>query len=101
MATHYDIPMGNDFARDAHCEITMSNDVARDVHCDVTMSNDVYMCAYHGITMHDDNAMNLFYYVFSALWLIVLLLYFLFHTHKNMHYNIIHIGIDIAFEYKK
>ncbi len=25
--THYDITMGNDIARDAHCDITMSNEV--------------------------------------------------------------------------
>ncbi len=30
MATHYDITIDNDVARDAHCEITMGNDVARD-----------------------------------------------------------------------
>ncbi len=41
-------------------------------HCDVTMNNTVAMCTYHGITMHNDIAMNLFYYVFSALCLIVL-----------------------------
>ncbi len=52
MATHYDITMGNDVARDAHFEITMGNGVARDIHGDVTMSNDVAMCTYHGITMH-------------------------------------------------
>ncbi len=28
MATHYDITMGNDIAKDAHYEITMGNDVA-------------------------------------------------------------------------
>ncbi len=28
MATHYDITMGNDIARDIHCDVTMSNDVA-------------------------------------------------------------------------
>ncbi len=32
-------------------------------HCDITMSNDVAMCTY---------AMNIFYYIFSALCLIVL-----------------------------
>ncbi len=56
LATHYDITMGNDFARDAHCETTIGNDVARDIHCDVTINNDVAMCTYHGITMHDDVA---------------------------------------------
>ncbi len=59
MATHYDIIMGNDIARDVHCEITMSNDVDRDFHYDITMSNDIAMCTYHGITMHNDVAMNL------------------------------------------
>ncbi len=72
MATHYDITMGSDITRDAHCEITMGNDVARDAHCDVTMSNDIVKCKYHGITMTYDIAMNLFYFVFSALCLIVL-----------------------------
>ncbi len=42
--THYDITMGNDVARDAHCNITMGNDIARDIPCDVTMRNDVIMC---------------------------------------------------------
>ncbi len=75
MATHYDITMGNDVAMDAHCEITMSNNVARDIHCDVTMSNDVAMCTCNGITVHNDIAMNIFYYVFSAICLIVLFYY--------------------------
>ncbi len=70
IVNHYDITMGNDFARDAHCRITMGNYVAMDIHCDVTMGNDVAMCTYHGITMHNDIAMNLLYYVFSALCLI-------------------------------
>ncbi len=61
MATHYDTTMGNDIARDVHCEITMANNVTRDIHCDVTMHNDI--------------AVNLFYYVFSDLHLIVLLYY--------------------------
>ncbi len=56
-------------------EITMCNDFARDIHCDITMSNDVAMCKYHGITMHNDIYMNLFYYVFSALCLIMILLW--------------------------
>ncbi len=38
MATHSDITMGNDIARDAHCEITMGNDIARNINCDVTMT---------------------------------------------------------------
>ncbi len=75
MATDDDITMGNDIARDAHCEIKMGNDVAKDVHCDINMSNDFAMCTYHGITMHNDVDMNIFYYVFSALCLIVLFCY--------------------------
>ncbi len=57
MATHYDITIGND------------------VGSDVTMSNDIAMCTYHGCTMHNDVAMNILYYVFSALCLIVLFYY--------------------------
>ncbi len=64
-----------DVARNAHCEITMGNDVARDIHYDVTMSNEVAIGTYHGITMHNDIAMNIFYYVLSALCLIVLFYY--------------------------
>ncbi len=71
MATHYDITMGNDIARNVHCEITMGKDIARDIHCDVTMSNDVAMC----MTMHNEAALNLFYYVFSDLCLIMILLW--------------------------
>ncbi len=67
--------MGNNVARDAHCEITMGNDVARDINCDVTMSNDIATCTYHGITLHNNISMNIFYYVFSALCLIVLFYY--------------------------
>ncbi len=76
MATHYDITIRNDIARDTHCEIMMGNDVAKDIHCDVIMSNDIAMCTctYHGITMHNAIAMNLFYYVFSTLCLIMILL---------------------------
>ncbi len=29
MATHYDITMSNDLARDVHCEITMGNDFCK------------------------------------------------------------------------
>ncbi len=83
MATHYDITMGNDVARDVHCEITMSNDIARDIHCDITMSNDVVMCTYHDITMPNEVAMNLFYYVFSALYLIMILLWIVCDKNKN------------------
>ncbi len=79
MATHYDITMG----RDAHCEITMGNDVARDIHCDITMSNDIAMFTYHHVTMHNDIAMNLFYYVFSALCLIMILLWIVCNKNKN------------------
>ncbi len=61
----YDITM-------ATHDITMGNDLARDIHCDVTISNDIAMCIYHGITMHNDVSMNYFYYVFSALWLIMI-----------------------------
>ncbi len=76
MVTHYDITMGNDIASDVHCEITMGNDVANDIHCDLIMSNDIAMCTiYHGITMHNEVDMNLFYYVFSALCLIMILLW--------------------------
>ncbi len=69
MATHYDITMGKDVARDAHYEITMGNDVGRDIHCDVTMSTDiehyVYIMALQ--IVHNDIAMNLFYcVVFSS-----------------------------------
>ncbi len=75
MVTHYDITMGNDTARDVYCENTMGNDVARDIHCDITMTNDVAMCTYHDIAMHNDIDMILFFYVFSALCLIVLFYY--------------------------
>ncbi len=74
MSTHYDITMGNDVTSDVHCEIKMGNDIARDFHFEVTMSNEVAICTYHGITMYNDVAMNLFYYVFSALCLIMILL---------------------------
>lgn len=30
--THYDIKMGKDVARDAHCNITMGNGVVRNIH---------------------------------------------------------------------
>ncbi len=83
MATHYDITMGNNIAIDVHCEITMGNDIARGIHCDITMSNDVAMCTHHGITMHNDVTMNLFYYVFSALCLIVILLWVVCNKNKN------------------
>ncbi len=75
MTTHYDITMVNDVDGDAHFEITMCNVVASDIHYDVTMNNDVAMCTYHGITMHNDITTNLFYYVFSAQCLIMILLW--------------------------
>ncbi len=71
-ATHYDITMDNGIVRDAHCEIPVGNDVAMDINCDVTISDDVAMFTYRDIIMHNDIAMNLFYYVFSALCIIVL-----------------------------
>ncbi len=80
MATHCDIAMGNDIARDVQCEITMGNDIARDIHCDVTMSNDVAMCTYHGITIHNDAAMNIFYYIFC---LFMILLWVVWNKNKN------------------
>ncbi len=83
MATHYDITMGNDIAIDAQCESTMFNDVARDIHCDITMSNDVAMCTYHVMKMHNDVPMNLFNYVFSALCLIMILLWVVCNKNKN------------------
>ncbi len=63
MATHYDITMGNDVARDVHCEIKMGNDIARGIHCDITMHNDI--------------AMNLFYYVLYMLIDIIFKGYFI------------------------
>ncbi len=51
-------------------------------NCDVTMSN-VGMCTYHGITMHNDLAMDLFYYVFFARWLIMILLWVVCNKNKN------------------
>ncbi len=53
-------------------DITMDNDVVRDIHCDVTMNNDIAICTYHSITIHNDVSMNLFYYVFSAYYVILL-----------------------------
>ncbi len=71
--TYYDIPMGNDLARDAHCDITMGNDVTKDIHCQCTMSNGVSMCTYHGITMHNNVATNLFImYYYGYLWYFIM-----------------------------
>ncbi len=75
--------MGNDIVKDAHCEFTMGNDIARDIHYYVTMSNDIAMCTYHSIKMHNDIAMNLFYCVFSALCLIMILLCVVCNKNKN------------------
>ncbi len=83
VTTQYDITMGNDVARDVHCEITMGNAIAIDIHCDVTMNNDIAMCTYHGITMHNDVNINLFCYVFSALCLIMILLWVVCNKNKN------------------
>ncbi len=80
MVIHYDITMG---IPSNVITITMGNDIARDIHCDVTMSNDVAMCIYHAITMHNDVAMNLFYNVFSALYLIMILLWVVWNKKKN------------------
>ncbi len=83
IATHYDITMGNDIARDVHFEITMGNDVARDILCDITMHNDVAMFTYHGVTMHNDVVINIFYCVFSVLCLIMILLWVVYNKNKN------------------
>ncbi len=80
MVTHYDIIMAKNIDRDAHFE---GNDMASDIHCDVTMSNDVAMCIYRGITMHRGIAMDLFYYVFSALCLIIILIWEVWNKNKN------------------
>ncbi len=61
----------------------MGINVARDIHFDVTMGNDIAMCTYHGITMHNDVAMNLFYYVFSALCLIMILVWVVWNKNKK------------------
>ncbi len=47
--THYDIIIGNAFARDVHCEIIMGHGIV--------------MGTYHDVTMHTDVAMTLIYYV--------------------------------------
>ncbi len=83
MATHYDITMGNDVARDSHLEITMDNVVARDIHFDVTMHNDIAMCTYYSVIMHNNVAMNPFYCVFSALCLIMILLWVVCNKNKK------------------
>ncbi len=65
--THYDITIGNDIARDAHCNIAKGNDIDRDIHCCITIYNVIAMCRYDGITMYNDVAMNLFYHVLLQL----------------------------------
>ncbi len=55
---NYDIKMGADIARYAHCNIAMGNEVASYVHYDVTMYNDA--------------ATNLYYYVLLYLLMILL-----------------------------
>ncbi len=45
--------------------------------------NYIAMCTYHGITMHNDFAMNLFYYVFSVLCLIMILLWVVWNKNRN------------------
>ncbi len=83
-ATHYDITVVNDIARDTHCDIKIGNDVTRHIHCDVTMRNDVAMCTDHGITMHNDIALNLyFYYVLLARPIYVILLWMVWNKNKN------------------
>ncbi len=47
---HYDITMGIDFAKNAHCLITISNDIAKDVHCEFTMSHKWHCYVY--ISLH-------------------------------------------------
>ncbi len=53
------------------------------IYCDVTMSNDAAMGTYHGITIHNGVVMNLFFYVFSALCLIIILLWVVCNKNKN------------------
>ncbi len=80
MVIHYDITMG---IPSNIITVTMGNDVASNIHCDVTMSNDVAMCTYYGITMHNDVDVNLFYYAFSAVYLIMILLWVVWNKIKN------------------
>ncbi len=63
------------FTMVTHYDITMGNDIDWDIHCDVTMNKDVAICISRGITMHNDVAMKLYYYVFSALCLIMISLW--------------------------
>ncbi len=67
MATHYDITMGIHSNVVTHCNVIMSG------NSDVILIDDVAMCTYHHITKHNDVDVNLFYYVFSALCLIIIL----------------------------
>ncbi len=80
---HCDVTMGNDIPKDIHCDVTMGNDIPKDIHCDVTMSNDFAIYTYHGITMHNNVDMNLFYYVFSALYLIMIVVWVVYNKNKN------------------
>ncbi len=65
-------------------DITMGNDIDSDAHYEITMGNDIAMCTHHGITMHNDIAMNLiFYYVFSALCLIMISLWVVCHKTRT------------------
>ncbi len=66
-----------------HCEIRIGNDVARGNNCDITMSNCIAMCTYYGTTMHNGIAINVFYYIVSALLLIMILLWIL--CNKNIN----------------
>ncbi len=81
--SHCDITMSIDIARNASCDFTMGNNDARNIHYDATMSNDVAMCTYHDITRYIDFAVNLFYYVFSALCLIMISLWVVWNKNKN------------------
>ncbi len=70
-ASQYDITMGNDIARMPIVKLQWL--MLGDIYCDVTMNNDVALCTYHSITMHNNVAMNLFYYLFSALYIYFIL----------------------------
>ncbi len=84
--------MSDDVARDTHCEITINNYIARDIHCDGTMSNDIVMYTYQGITVHNDIVIKLFYYIFSALCLIVLFCYGFYGTKTRKPLCLISLG---------
>ncbi len=44
-----------------HFDITIGNDFARDVHCDIIIGHDVVMGTYHDVIMHTDIAGTLIY----------------------------------------